>query len=205
MNEIFNNTLVAIVYDLIHVLTLAALVTSLVVGILLIVRPSLIIQWNSRFQKSYSLRQQTRALEESHSLDHYVYRYHRLLGAIITLLSGYIFYYFSMIFHVEMFRIILSGYVSSIPGLLADWMRILMLFISTLTLIIGMAILLRPSSLKSFELWANRWISTRQAARPLNRQYQNLDQLLLNHPRTLGIFIVILSIYATLGLILIYN
>ena len=205
MNDVFANTLTALAYDFIHILSLLVLILSLIVGILLLLKPALIIQWNDRFQKSYSMRQQTRSLELARNLDHYFYRHHRFIGTTITLVSGYIFYYFSMSFQNNMFSIIFSGYSPVILDLLADWLRILMLFVSTLTLIIGLTILFRPSGLKGFERWANRWISTRQAARPLTRQYHKLDQLLLSYPRMLGIIIVLFSVYAALGLILIYN
>ena len=205
MNNVFTTALVDMAYDFVHVLTLLSLLLSLAVGLMLIFKPARVVQWNKNFQKTYSLRQQTRALEHPHNFDRLFYRFHHIAGAVITLISAYIFYYFSMVFETDMFAIIFSGYSMTVLSILADWLRILMLFVSVLTLLVGMAILLRPSGLKIFETWANRWISTRQAARPLTKNYQNLDQLLLAHPQILGIGVVILSIYSVISLILIYS
>ena len=110
-----------------------------------------------------------------------------------------------MVFETDMFSMIMPGYNRSILAIMADWLRIVMLFVSTLTLIIGITIFLRPSSLKSFEAWSNRWISTRQATRSFSKEYQKLDNLVLSYPRTIGLAIVILSIYSVISLILIYN
>jgi hypothetical protein len=205
MNQLYITTLLDIAYDFIHVLALTALIISLLIGLLLITKPALVIRWNNHFQKSYSMRQKTRALEQPHNLDRFFYRYHRSVGAVVSVISAYIFYYFSMVFEINMLAIIFSGYSSSLLALLADWLRILMLFVSALTLIIGLTILLRPSGLKSFEAWANRWISTRQATRSLSSSYQNLDQLLLSHPRLFGLIVVVLCVYSIISLILIYN
>lgn len=205
MNDAYLKTLGDIGNDFMHVFALLVLLLSLAIGLILIFRPALIIQWNNRFQKKYSLRQQTKVLEEQRNYDRLFYRHHRIAGAFIALPSAYIFYYFSMVFATDMFSTIMPGYNTSILAIMADWLRLMMLFVSTLTLIIGITIFLRPSSLKSFEAWSNRWISTRQAARPLAKEYQKLDQLVLAHPLIVGIALVILSIYSVISLILIYN
>ncbi len=205
MNDAFLKTLGDISNDFAHVFTLLILLLSLAIGLILIFKPGLVIQWNNRFQKKYSMRQQTKMLEEQRNFDRLFYRHHHIVGAIITLASAYIFYYFSMMFETGMFSMIMPGYNTSILGIMADWLRVMMLFVSTITLIIGITIFLRPSSLKSFEAWANRWISTRQATRPLAKEYQKLDQLLLAHPRIVGFTVAILSIYSVISLILIYN
>jgi hypothetical protein len=205
MNDLYIKTLLDIAYDFVHILTLLALILSLATGLMLIFKPEHVIQWNTRFQKTYSMRRQTRSLEQPHDIDRLFYRHHLIVGSTITIISAYIFYYFSMVFTINMFAIIFSGYSTAILALLADWLRILMLVVSTLTLIIGITILLRPSGLKSFESWANRWISTRQATRPLTQNYQKLDQLLLASPRVLGITLVLLSLYSVISLILLYN
>ena len=205
MNDTYIKTLGDISNDFIHIFTLLVLALSLVIGLLLILKPALVIQWNNHFQKKYSMRQQTKVLEEQRNYDRLFYRYHRIVGALITLTSAYIFYYFTMVFETDMFSMIMPGYNISILAIMADWLRVMMLFVSTLTLIIGITIFLRPSSLKSFEAWANRWISTRQAARPLAKEYKKLDQIVLSHPRIVGFAVVILSIYSVISLILIYN
>ena len=205
MNDAFIKILGDISNDFVHIFTLLVLLLSLTIGLILIFKPDLVTQWNNRFQKKYSLRQQTKVLEEQRNFDRLFYRHHRILGSLLTITSAYSFYYFSMVFEADMFSMILPAYPLSILAIMADWLRILMLFVSTLTLILGATIFLRPSSLKSFEAWANRWISTRQATRPLAKEYQKLDQLVLSHPRFVGIAVVILSIYSAISLILIYN
>ena len=205
MNDLYIKTLLDIAYDFLHVLALLALVFCLIIGVILIVKPMLVIQWNNRFQKTYSMRQQTKVLEQTLNLDRIFYRYHRFVGSLVAVISAYIFYYFSIVFELDMLAIIFPGYSTTILVIFADWLRIMMLLVSILTFIIGTTILFRPSALKSLEAWANRWISTRQATRALTVNYQNFDQLLLSYPRLLGVAVVILSIYSVISLILIYN
>jgi hypothetical protein len=80
-----------------------------------------------------------------------------------------------------------------------------MLICSAVILLLGIAIFIRPSLIKIVEVWANRWISTRQATRSLSVERDQVNQLVYQYPRFVGGIIVFLSVYACLLLYLVYT
>jgi hypothetical protein len=76
---------------------------------------------------------------------------------------------------------------------------------SAIIILLGVAIFFRPSQLKNVEAWANRWISTRKATRPLSLDRDQMNQLVYKYPRFSGFLIALLSIYASVLLYLVYT
>jgi hypothetical protein len=58
----------------------------------------------------------------------------------------------------------------------------------------------RVETLKHLSSYADRWISTRQTAKPFSRPYYVIDHLVAERPKAWGGVITLLSIYA-LGMI----
>ena len=87
---------------------------------------------------------------------------------------------------------------------LFDAIRITMLLTGVVSLVIGVIVFIRPSRLKAFESWSNHWVSTRRASRSLAQDKDQINQLAYKNPKLVGIIIACLSIYAAVGLFLIY-
>ena len=98
MNDNTYNILLMILKDFVFFTAFALFLISLVIGLLLLLRPSLIIQLNEQVSKKFSLRRATRLLEVPNKIDHMFYRHHRILGIIVTLTSVYVLYYFIAVY-----------------------------------------------------------------------------------------------------------
>lgn len=205
MNNNFYENLVIILKDFSLVLGIALLLFSLVVGVLMVIKPAMITRLNQKGSSAFSFRRSTRVLEIPNYVDHAFYHHHRIVGLIITLTSAYILYYFTQVYDAAVIGDIVAGSkYAGIIEILASSVRLFLLFTGLATLVIGLIMIIRPSLLKGFEAWANHWISTRQAAKPLAMERDQVNQLVYKYPRLVGIIIISLSLYAATGLIMIY-
>ena len=206
MNEHTYNMLLLLLNDFVFFTAFALFLVSLVIGLLLLLQPSIIIRFNSQLSKRFSFRRLTRVIEVPNKVDHLFYRHHRILGIIVTLTSSYVLYYFITIYDAALVADYLNSSSNAIAyDILITAIRYFMLISSAVILLIGVAIIIRPSQLKTVETWANYWVSTRQSARPLTVEHDQVNQLAYNYPRLTGLIIVCLSLYASIFLFFIYT
>jgi len=187
------------------ILGVALLFVSLVVGVLMIFKPSVIINLNKKPINFLMFRRSMRALDIPRYIDYVFYRHHKLIGTIITFTSIYMLYYFTLIYDAD----IISGLVhgskyADIVKMLANTLQLFLLLTGIFTLIIGVIMVVRPSMLKGFEAWSNRWISTYQIPGLLSADRDQVNQLVYKYPRLVGIIIITLGLYAAIGLIMFY-
>lgn len=206
MNEHTYNTLLPLIKDFAYLVGFGMFFVSLLVGLMLIIRPEIIVKLNQRVGKRFSLRQSTKFLEVPNNIDRIFYRHHRIIGLIVTLVAGYVLYYFTFGYDTVVVSEILKTYQhGAIMNLMIASLRLFMQVCCAVIVVLGVAIFFRPSQLKSFESWANRWISTRQASRPLSLERDQMNQLVYKYPRFSGLLIALLSIYASVLLFLVYT
>ncbi len=206
MNENSYNMLLLLLKDFAFFTAFALFFVSLIIGLLLLVRPSIIIRLNSQVGKRFSLRRLTKVIEVPNKVDHLFYRHHRILGIIVTLTSAYVLYYFIAVYDAAIIADYLKASSNAITyDLLINAVRLFMLISSAVILLLGIAIFIRPSQIKVIESWANRWISTRHAARPLSEEHNQVNQLVYSYPRLTGLIIVCLSLYASIFLFFVYT
>ncbi len=206
MNEITYNMLFVLLKDFALVVAIALFLVSLIIGLLLLVKPSIIIRFNSQVAKKFSLRRATKFIEVPNDVDHMFYRHHRILGIIVTLTSAYVLYYFIAIYDASIIADYLKSSSYAIAyDILINTVRLFMLISSMAILLIGVAIFIRPSQIKFLENWANHWISTRQSTRSLSVEHDQVNQLAYKYPRLTGLIIVVLSLYASIFLFFVYT
>lgn len=205
MSDNFYTNLILILKDFSIVLGIALLLLSLVVGVLMVFKPALVSNLNKKGGSSFSFRRSTRVLEIPNIIDHAFYHHHKIVGPVVAITSAYMLYYFTQVYDADVISSFMgnSKYAGIAEGL-AYALRLFMLLTSVATLVIGVIMSIRPSLLKGFEAWSNRWISTRQAAKPLAVERDQLNQLVFKYPRLVGIIIISLSLYAAIGLIMVY-
>lgn len=206
MNESSYNMLLLLLKDFAFIAAFALFFISLIVGLLLLLRPSFIIQLNHRVDKKFSLRRATKFIEVPYPVDHLFYKHHRILGVVVTLTSAYVLYYFLAIYDAEIIADFLqaSSY-AFVYDILINAGRLFMLICSSLIVLLGVTIFIRPSQLKIVEKWANHWVSTRKPAQLLSVEHHPVNRLAYNYPRLTGIIIIILSLYASIFLFLAYT
>lgn len=206
MNDNTYNAVLPLLKDFVFVSGIGLFLLSMVIGILLVVNPELIIRLNTHVGKKFSFRKLTRVVEIPNDVDRIFYRHHRSIGALISVLSLYVLYYFIFVYdHALVGEFLKSTGNALIYDILISAARLLMLVCGGVIFLIGITIFFRPSQLKSIEAWANRWISTRQATRGLSVEHDQMNRLVYRYPRLIGLFIVFLSLYAGILLFLVYT
>jgi hypothetical protein len=198
--------LLPLIKDFSFYLGMGLFLVSLIVGLVLIIKPDLIIRLNRRVGKKFSLRRLTKAIEVPNNIDRVFYRHHKIIGIVVTLVASYVLYYFTFVYDANAIAQMLKSHNhGQILDLLVSALRLFMLVSCVVIVLLGITIFFRPSQLKSIEVWANRWISTRQATRSLSVERNQVNQLVDKYPRLIGIMIVFLSVYACLLLYLVYT
>jgi len=206
MKEHTYSTLLPLIKEFAYFIGFGMFFVSFLVGLMLIVRPDIIVRLNQGVGKKFSFRRSTKILEIPTNIDRLFYRHHRIIGAGVTLLAGYVLYYFSFGYNAVAVSEILKTYNhGDIIDMVISSLRLFMQVCCAVILLLGVAIFYRPSQLKKVEAWANRWISTRKATRPLSLDRDQMNQLVYKYPRFSGLLIAILSIYASVLLFLVYT
>jgi hypothetical protein len=183
---------------------------ALVIGTLLLARSQRLAGWVGEGARWLTLRRWLKPLEIPRDVDRTLLAYPRLLGAVL-LASG--------LFILIQGTVFVSHYTAIEGGrLLAQFFRTpqwapaawetlwaaLMALIAIgalLATIIGATALWRGDQLKAWSATANRWVSTRQAAKPLTRPHTGIDHALSARPRLWGGVIVVAALYVLAVLI----
>ena len=143
-----------------------------------------------------------RPLAEYRSIKKPLYRMHRLVGGLIC--AGAIY---SLIVLGSPYGI--SAVAKSLSGLrpprfsswIAQSLTLILLAGNLGALIFGVFFLVRPSSLKGLEAWADRQVSGRRRTKPLEEQRFPLDEFSRARPRVVGTLVLLggLFVLASVG------
>lgn len=162
-------------------------VLAISVGAGLLFAPEHVERINRFFGRWIDTRHLEIEIDRPRSTERYIYRHHRIAGAIFFVGASIVLY-----------RFLLSPAKERIASLLAPDMfglfdaGIAFLVITNVcAAMIGLIVFFRPSMLREFERQANRWISTERVTRVFNKPQFLLDQYVLRHPQLVGgVFIV---------------
>jgi hypothetical protein len=178
---------------------------ALAAGVALLLAPRKVITWlGLRSTHPVSVRRVTKALEIPRNSEKVMLRYPRALGVallaggIYVLAKGYLF--LSAVTAAEGARMLARLFPTaalSQPGWEVLWVLALVLIVigAVLAILVGLLALLQVQTLKNLSGLTNRWISTRQAAKPASRPYYGIDRFVATHPQVLGGVISLLAIY----------
>ena len=177
-------------------------VVALAVGMMLVIAPQMAQRFRAVSDRWLTPRKSLKPLEIPRNGDSFLYHNHRWVGAIAIILPVITLYLLTYSVVDELPRSSVS-----VPEQYLFWQwlfesAITFLWVTSLfAFFAGVAIFFRPSLLKKIERSSNRWLSTRQGLRQLDRNYLQFDELMLRNSRWLGIFLILGSLY-TLVLII---
>jgi len=175
---------------------------SLIIGMLLIIRPSLALKIDRYMSRNFSLRRSLKPLELPRSaVEQHFYRHHHGFGLMLIFFSSYILY--TMLFNFQLHAIAqaLGNGISLQARLwLLESLRAFLTLSSSLIILLGYLVYSRPSQLKKIEEVANRWLSTRRALRFLDMSYEGPSSSVQHRPKVWGVVIVLGSIFILLTL-----
>jgi len=187
------------------VLLIVGNVLALVVGLSLLIVPRKIVKlFSLNSVHPLSMRHVTKTLEIPRNSEKVMLRYPRTLG--IALLAGGVFVLIKWTVFVSALDVKAGG--QTLMRLYADvrwpaplwesiWLAVLILVLlgALFAMLVGALALVRVETLKSLSSLTSRWVSTRQAAKPVSRPYYGIDRFVATHPQALGGVITLLSVY----------
>ncbi len=125
-----------------------------------------------------------------------LYRQHRIFGAAIVIISAGTTY--MLVFYASREQV-LDGIGAVAAGPFYEWLFVnlyyLLVAFNLLALAMGMALFIRPSLLKRFEHWGNRWVDTEEKLASLDKVYEIPENILPGRPRLFGMFVSLAASY----------
>ena len=192
-----NNIITEILQEAALIFLIIGSVFALLIGLLFLFSPEKARQFSLRYNRWLSLRKSAKPLEIPRSVEHHAYRQHRAIGLIILLSATYILYRFA--FDYDQTKAIQTLTRLFDNTILVEWLLEAYLWfilpISGLLILFGATMALKPSALKRIESLSNRWISTRKAIQPIEKQYKSLDSWVERQPRIFGTILILAAGY----------
>ena len=179
-------------------------VAGLLAGVALLLRPEWLQRISKQSNRWVSTRQMGQSMEKTINVDHWFFRYGHLSGILLLGGAGYIIFKLtSQISRGEM--LVSMARLKLVPdvwiSLLLDTLVLVFLAGAVAAAIISLFLILRPSMLREMELGANQSVSMRQSLKPMEIQRGNVDNLVFEHGRVVGVFLLGGSLYALVVLL----
>lgn len=175
-------------------------VLAVIVGASLLLAPSWLAGINRRVAVWVDLSGLAGELDRPRWLERHIYRHHRLVGALLMAGSVYLVYEFLLRPTRQTLAVLVSG---DVLGLL-DGSIALFVIVGVLGTFLGLVMMTMPSMLRELEVASNRWISTADLAKRLNRANFTVDRIAFSARTISGIILIIGGVYVAfrLGLVL---
>lgn len=184
-----------------YVLLLAGAALGLVVGVMLILDSQRVMSWNNALNRWYS-SPQALPLDRSIDVKRAVYRWHRVLGAL--LFAGALYTLDAVAFNAKTEPVVRAFRDLGNPalvGLMVEAVRILLIIGNVAALLAAAILCFRPSLLKGLEAWGDRQYSIPESSKAaLEVMRYGPDQFVRGRPKVLGGLIALGSLYVLLSL-----
>ena len=170
-------------------------------GMAFILIPDKTLSVSKRLNKWISTENLFNHLNQPRYKERFIYRHHRLFGAVVIVLTGVCLY--MMMFFVEHQTLVQS--LSRIAETEFGEMVVVSLFYSfiignILAMLIGFIIFIRPSALKPLERLSNIWIDTDNKMKVLDDTRDIPESVFHKYPRIFGILIIFGALWMMLNI-----
>lgn len=181
----------------------ALLAIAMVIGIVIALRPQLLERFESQSGQRFSMRRATRVFDIPRNVDRWFYRHHRIYGAAVVILAVTLLSFLAFGQPQLAWQSLFEPANRVAGEILVDTARVILWILGLFALAVGVVVFLRPSALKAFEAWSNRWLTPRRALRNVEAtEYHGAEQWVRRHPRGWGVAVALLSAVCLLALIL---
>lgn len=184
-----------LIADALYWIATALILLSLAAALGLLAVPAQLHALARTLDRWHSLRPALAPLDKPHYTERRLYRHHRLVGALVVCGASYTLLRLAGLDPQAALGLLPEGWDDRLRGLLAANFYWFLFLANLAALGVGLVVYFRPSLLKPLETRANRWLSTRQAMKPLDVRHTGLDRALWRHPRRTGAFLLIGSLY----------
>ena len=178
------------------------LALAMLFGLAIAVRPALLDRLRGITDQHLSMRRATRSFDIPRNVDRWFYRYHRIYGTVVVILSIFLLYFLAFGYQSPAWVAAFPREYHEVALIGAEVARFLLWLVAVLGVMVGTIVFVRPSALKDVEDWANRWITPRRLTRGLDREYNPADAWVSRHPRAWGIAITLAAGIVLLALLL---
>jgi len=188
-----------------YVLLLGGAALGLVVGVLLLVNSARVMDWNFRLNRWYSARKTVLSLERPIDIKRPLYRWHRVVGAVVFAASLYTLDMLLFGFQTStLVRALRGAGNPAIVALVVEGTKIFLIAGNVAALLAAAVLIFRPSLLKGLEVWADRYYSPGVSTRSLDVMRYQPDDFVRGRPRLVGGLLVLGSVYVlvTLGVLI---
>jgi hypothetical protein len=128
--------------------------------------------------------------------ERFFYRHHQTAGIAIIIFSSACLYMLTSYLEIETITAYLLLLAESE---LEKWLFVNLYYLLVAALffafLFGIVMFMRPSALKSFEEWSNRWVDTDGALKILDKNKDLPDKILSGNPRFFGFMVTMAAIY----------
>ncbi len=179
--------------------------TGLLVGALLVLCPERLQRLSTPFNRWVSTRQFDKGLEQSFSIDPWLYRYRQISGALILLGALYVLYYLTAGLDRGLAVAALAkqfAYPAVAVAMLLDTVVLISLLGALCAIVVALFMLFRPSLLRGVEQGANQWLSLRRSIKPLEIPRSDADVYVLRYARVSGILLLLGALYTLVFLLI---
>lgn len=173
-------------------------VAGMAVGALLLFRCERLRSISAVLGRWISTRNMDRTLEKRISLDPWFYRHSKVTGVLLLMGALFILSYF--VFQLDRTQTLVGlmrrmNWPATQAEILLDALVLLSLLGALAAAVFALFILFRPSLLRDFEQGANRWVSLRQALKPMEIPRAGVDDYIFRHAALAGALLLLGSLY----------
>jgi hypothetical protein len=188
-----------------YVLLLAGAALGLVVGVMLLFDSERVMRWNGALNRWYSTRRGMEILEQPVDVKRLVYRWHRVLGALVF--AGALYTLDVLVFGFPTGALVRAFRDLGNPAILSlvfETARIFLIIGNIAALVAAAVLIFRPSLLKGLEAWGDRYYTSRESTKALDVMHYQPDSFVSARPRLVGTVVTLGSLYVlfTLGILM---
>jgi hypothetical protein len=192
-----------IIWETFQWLALFGGLSGVLLGVVLIFNSGVVVRVGESMNKWVSTRGALDKLDTPIPVERTVYRYHRIVG--VVLLAGALYALYVLVLRFkgpELVAIIARLLRLQLALGLAESIRVFLVLMNAGAAVVALTMLVRPSTLKGVESWANREYSTRGASRFLEVMRSGPDVLVQRHPQATGAVLAVAGAYIIGSLLL---
>lgn len=190
------NTVKNILWQFFVLLVCTGSVTSVLMGVAMLIKPELISRLNQYLARWVSPERVSEQLDRPRWIERYFYRHHRLVGSVLIIGAAFILYIFLISYNVRTIAgMVPRGYLG-----LYDFLVTLVLVGSVLAALVGVIVLIRPSMLRDIEKSANHWINTEPVVKFFNDMHHPVDRHVLRHRKVAGGIMIMGGLFILISL-----